>query len=50
MLILEHITLIVLKKFNSYSKYALKSDKGVYVSKIYDLLIKEGKETVLAKK
>ena len=38
-----------IKKFNSYSKYALKSDKGVYVSKIYDLLIKEGKETVLAK-
>ena len=38
-----------IKKFNSYSKYALKNNKGVYVSKIYDLLINKGKEIVLAK-
>lgn len=38
-----------IKKFNSLSKYVLKSDKRVYVSKIYDLLIKKNNETIIAK-
>lgn len=38
-----------IKKFNSFSKYVLKSDKRVYVSKIYDLLIKKNNETIIAK-
>ena len=37
-----------IKKFNFYAKFALKNDKKIFVSKIYDLLLKN-KEIVIGK-